>query len=378
MTNFIKMLRGRGWHAGVYCCGSCWVADHGWNGYDGRDYLREIGVYEGVCQDRFGRYYEGVGAIFRNSYFGCLGTEKMRGVARSFVDRLLDWGVESLQYFDQNLGSVTFACFAKDHDHPPKPGKWMHDKMETIIGEMDEMAACKGESGAIHSAEAGLNETCLHLFAETELRTHADGFGSGTIPLYQYLFHECVIIQGMMGNAPEPYHLEIRNAANCVLGSLPGGVLTGDGTLLAKDTHNWSNWEPKIGDSENPFKMIRSATALRRGPADRFLVYGRMLRPPKVKTQRVEWSWGEKNNSLDAVFSAAWQSPEGRLGVVLANWTADEREVTVFENRLETSSELTVYMAGEKVESYKTAYDGTSLSLKIPPFGCALVTADYE
>ena len=93
--------------------------------------------------------------------------------------------------------------------------------MAQFMAELHQSARDAGERGVVHSAESGLNEVCLPLFQETELRTFPPDYGVDTIPLYQYLFHECVVLQGMMGNAPEPYHLALRNATNCVLGGNP-------------------------------------------------------------------------------------------------------------------------------------------------------------
>ena len=99
------------------------------------------------------------------------------------------------------------------------------------------------------------------------------------IPLYQYLFHECIIINGMCSVGPEPFSLTIRNALNGVLGEIPGGVMTGDGTLLNRETFNWAAWEPKVGDNDDALEVIRTVTAMRRGPGRDFLVFGRMQRP---------------------------------------------------------------------------------------------------
>jgi hypothetical protein len=61
-----------------------------------------------------------------------------------------------------------------------------------------------------------------------------------------------------MGWAPEPYHMQIKNAANCVWGAIPEGVLTGDGTFLNKDTPHFAPWDPKVGSNEDALEMIRT------------------------------------------------------------------------------------------------------------------------
>jgi hypothetical protein len=213
----------------------------------------------------------------------------------------------------------------------------------------------------IHSAEATVNEYCLPLFQETDLRVFPPGYGNDIIPLYQFLFHECIVLQGMMSSGQEPYHLEIANAANAVLGEIPGGVLAGDGSLVTRDTNNWAPWQPVVGDPDKGLAMIRSVTALRRGPGKDFLVFGRMLRPAGVEDiPLIEWKQDGVTQRVPAVFHSAWQAPDGRTGVVLANWTDRDHVVTVRDDRLA--------MAG--------AADG--LAVTVPALGCALLAGEVS
>ena len=300
MAEFTRQARQRGWHIGSFCNGSRWVVGHLWNGYDGRDYYRRHGGDASVCREADGtRWCENWDQSWRPSYPCCLGATPTRRTAVDFVKRLIGWGFESIQFFDQNCGAATFVCFADDHAHPPGPGKWMLAVMEQTVGEFQDAARAAGETGVINSAEAGVNECCLPLFQETDLRAYPPGHANDFVPLYQFLFHECIIIQGMMGSAPEPYHLPIRNAANCVFGEIPGAVMIGDGTLLNKDTMNWAPWEPKVGSDEDAVEMIRTVTALRRGPGKDFLVFGRMLRPATVEgILTVEWTHDKRSHRI--------------------------------------------------------------------------------
>ena len=340
MKNFMAELQKRGWHGGCFSSGTRYAFDHCWNGYDGYDYLDEIDAYKGISETATGELWqENWDTWLRSSYAACIGSDKGRSTSLEMVGKLVDLGMESLQYLDQNNGSSTFPCFSDKHGHAPAPGKWMYESMKRLVTEMQSISIDKGIDTVIHSAESGLNETCLPFFQETELRIYPEGYGSNTIPLYQYLFHECIVLQGMMGNAPEPYHLAIRSAANCVMGSIPGGVLVGDGTLLDKDTNNWANWEPRYENQDNAFAMIRSVLELRRGAGKEFLVFGRMIRPAQVDgIEAVEWEWRGRKNRIPSVFHSAWQTADGKPGVVLANWTDRERKVKVTDGRLGTAN----------------------------------------
>ena len=85
-------------------------------------------------------------------------------------------------------------------------------------------------------------------------------------PLYSFLYHEFIIIQGGFGVAPTPYHLQIRSAYNLVMGEIPGAILTGDGLYLTA-TLNWAPWEPPVGSNDDSLAMLRATAALRRGKA---------------------------------------------------------------------------------------------------------------
>ena len=134
------------------------------------------------------------------------------------------------------------------------------------------------------------------MFQETDVRAIPEGYykadelTENAIPLYTFLFHENIILHGTMSRGPEPFHVPIANALNGVLGEIPGGVLTGDGTLLDKDTWNWAEWEPKVGNPDDGLEMIRVVTALRRGAGKKYLVYGRMHETGKGR--------GNQNHSM--------------------------------------------------------------------------------
>lgn len=336
VKNFAGMARRRGWRVGTFCNGSRWVFSHKSSGYEGSGYVMEHRGMDSVCRTPKGDpVSEPVGG-FRQSYECCLGSALTRRIAVDYVSHMIGWGFESLQFFDQNNGAATFPCYASAHEHPSAPGKWMTEKMEETMAEFRRAASEASELQVAHSSESGINEYCLPLFQETEFRMWPPGHGTGEdIPLYQFLFHECIVIQGMMGWGPEPYHMQIKNAANCVWGAIPGGVLTGDGTFLNKDTPHFAPWQPKVGSNEDALEMIRTVTALRRGPGKDFLVLGRMLKPAGVKgIQMMEWQSEGRQHRVPSVFHAAWQAPDGRFGIVLANWTREKQAVVIQDARL--------------------------------------------
>ncbi len=376
VIRFARMCRQKGWRVGSFCNGTRWVLGHHWNGYDGRPYFREHGGDQSVSREADGRFwYENWDASWRPSIIQCMGTPLTRRIAVQFVERLLAWGLESVQFFDQNCGAATFPCFANDHGHPPAPGAWMARAMAETVAEFRLAAERAGKREAVQSVEMCCNEHDLQLFQQSDSRVHPPGHRTSAgevIPLYQFLFHECIIMHGMMSLGPEPYHVQIANAANGVLGEIPGGVLTGNGTLLDKDTYNWGPWEPRRGDPEAGLEMIRTVSAMRRGPGRDYLVYGRMQKPGAIEgVVTVKWTLEGKRHAVPSVFHTAWVAPDGRFAVALANWTSRARRVRVRDPRLaQGATEYVVARAAsKKARRVAKGYLGVS----VPPLAMVLL-----
>lgn len=382
VKRFVALARRRGWRVGSFCNGTRWVTGHLWNGYDGRAYYRQQRGSAGVCRTPGGgEWSEAWDRSWRPSYACCLGAAPTRRIASEFVERLIGWGMESIQFFDQNMGAATFPCFASGHGHPPVPGKWMAARMREVMASFQRAARRAGEDAVIHSTEAPCNETCLPMFQQCDVRVIPPGHTSNYdfMPLYHYLYHECITMQGGMGMGPEPHHLPTRNACNAVLGEIPGAVMIGDGTLLNKDTGNWASWEPRVGSDDQAVAVMRSALALRRGPGRDFLTLGRMLRPADVNEgEPVVWESASRMNRIPPIFHAAWRSPDGRAGVALANWTDQPRAAGLRDERLGRS--LTEHVSGRRLEKRARGLRraGARFDVTVPALGCVLIEGEGE
>ena len=377
VTRFAAMARERGWHVGSFSNGTRWVMQHLYNGYDGREYFERCHGERSVCRRHDGEMWAEIwDANWRPSYICCMATELTREIAIDFVKRLIGWGLESIQFFDQNCNASTFPCFAIDHGHPPTPGKWMAAAMEEMVAAFQQAAVEAGEAGVIQSTENPCNEYCLPLFQQSDVRVSPPCSGRGDfVPVYHYLFHECTIMHGMMSTGAEPFALPIRNAWNGVLGEIPGAVMTGDGTLLNRETFNWAPWEPKVGSDDDALEMMRTVTAMRRGPGKDFLVYGRMQRPAELTgVDLVEWEHDGRQYAVPAVAHAAWQAPDGRFGVVLANWTTTNRSVILSDARL--GKMTVIHTCGQQVEKSTAGVGTNGLPVTIPPLSCVLIVTE--
>jgi len=381
LTEFTKLARERGWHVGTFCNGTRWVTHHHWSGYDGVEYLEQQGGKKSLCRTHDQQFWrESWDQTWRPSHPACLGVPMTREIAIDFVEQVVGYGLDWIQFLDQNVGCSTFPCYASDHGHPAAPGKWMTRGMQELLDSFHRLVQeteqqSHGKRKIAISVETPPNEYFLPNFDLCDVRVIPLGHTRTErefIPLYHFLYHEFIVIQGGFGSAPEPYHMPIRNSYNLVVGQIPGGVLTGDGRLLNKDTFNWAPWEPPIGNNDDSLTVLRRTTALRRGKAKDFLVYGRMQRPADVSgIKTIRWQWGGRDHQIPAVFHSAWKSPQGRLGIVLANWTTEPQTVSVVDSRL--NHQAVVSISSKELKSRVSLADHTDLKVSLPPLSCALV-----
>ena len=385
LREFTQMARDRGWHIGTFCNGTRWVVGHYWSGYDGEEYFAEHGGDHCICRTASGApWKEKWDETWRPSYPCCLAVPMTRKIAMDFVRRVVDDGLDWIQFLDQNVGCATFPCYARDHGHPPVPGQWMTEQMQLLAGAFREQAQNTLERSAgarklAFSVEVPVNEVFLPYFHICDIRVVPPGhdypWAPAFVPLYHYLYHEMILIQGGFGSAPEPYHLQIRNAYNWVVGEIPGAVMKGDGTLLNLDTMNWAPWDVEVGDNDQALQMLRATTTLRRGAARDFLVYGRMLPPAQVEgIATIRWQHGGRDHQIPSVFHAAWQAPDGRFALALANWTDEWQDVSLDEPRLGATP--TLYCVAPAPHTVRRTRAGGGWELSLPPLSCTLVESD--
>ena len=76
---------------------------------------------------------------------------------------------------------------------------------------------------------------------------------------------------------------------------------------------------------------------------------------------------------VPAVAHACWEAPDGRWGVVLANWTRDPQTVMLCDARLGES--VVVDSCGRTTTTARVAAGDRELAVTVPPLGCVLVSS---
>ena len=378
LRDFIKLARERGWHVGEESNGTRWVIGHHWSGYYGENYFKENNGEYSVCRTHTGEAWISTwDESWRVSYYCCLGTSLTHKIAEDHVRKLIDMGFDWIQFLDQNVGCCTFPCYATNHAHPPSPGKWMTEEMFNLLNTFRKLAAEQPQRHIAFSVECTACECFLPYFQIVDTPFVVPGHiihgrRWQFLPLYHFLYHEFILMWEEHGHAPEPYHLPIRNAYNLVIGVIPGAKLKGDGQLLNKDPW-WAPWYPQVGNNDDALQMIKVTTDLRRSKGKDFLVYGRMLRPAKVENIKIiRWQEGGNDHQIPAVFHAAWQAPDGRIGVVLANWTTEAQELCIIDERL-GDKVLETISSSDGLESKMLVSENGSFHVTLPGLSCILL-----
>ena len=380
LKRFASLARERHWHVGSYSNGTRWVTAQLWSGYDGADYFRQQQGAKSVCRTVEGDLWRELWDIaWRPSYTGCLGSQQTHAIAVDYVNHLVANGFDWIQFLDQNVGCSTFPCYSPNHGHAPQPGKWMTVAMTRLLDSFQQIAdrahtESSGNRTLAFSVESTPNEFFMPRFPVCDVRVSPPGHTgilAGYVPLYHFLHHEFLLLQGGFGFGPEPFHQPIQTAYNFVLGEICGGVLTGDGTLLGKDSINWAPWEPPIGSDNDALEMLRHATALRRAEARRHLVFGRMMRPvSRFECQTIRWTYEGRSSAIPAAFHAAWQDQDGGFALAVANWTKDEQRILIEDERFAASNRIVIHAAKPSSGLW---VPGSALAM--PPLSCAIIQA---
>ena len=251
----------------------------------------------------------------------CIGSDRTQRRWKDWFRKLMDLGAVALE-FDLQLGGYPPVCYSDKHGHPPGYGPWMHQKMLAFLREIQRMAHTRDRE-AILSVE----DVCETWIQSNDLMLTRP-YHLGRIPLFNYLYHEYIPFLGGDGRN-ELAHPEtelMQQAAN---------FISGNQSWLMVGINDYD-----FGANRNYpiFSLLRNILRAQRTYAHPYLVFGRMLKPVQVKTATVKverWLPPGKEVleppkvDVPAVMSSVWQSPEGKTGYVLVNWTGSQENVTL-------------------------------------------------
>jgi hypothetical protein len=306
MREFMAKAREKGWHPFIYGDGLCWVTSQENTNYDGMAYFHSHGGETAVARGWDGKFIEDVWP-WRKNYVACVGTEGGRQMVTDMTRKMAELGPDVIQQFDQGPGPK--ACYAADHGHPPVPGPWMTAAFDGLIKAHIEAARSVNPSVAM-SCEGAPPETHLQNFQIWDSRAR-------TCPLFSFLYHEYANgHEGFYTNRVNDEALLLSVARALVTGYMVNVTLRDKGQI----EYDWDQtWTRAVPDQNAILDWAKRINHFRAGIARDYLIYGRMLRPWMVsKVTERDFGWGKE----PLVQSATWRAPDGKIGIVLANYAS--------------------------------------------------------
>ena len=249
----------------------------------------------------------------------------------SLATQLGQHGVDLIQ-MDGNPGQ-TGICYASSHPHPPGGGDWWFQDYAQIYA--DVRAAGRTANPDFAMGGEGYAEPFLNLTdsgwdaTSTGLDPSAIGDGSVSdhtkasfIPLWQAVYHDYTLTYGMIAMIDGQYMPYYRRGLGIELvwGEIP--MFEGDDGL----PYTLARFDPTM------VQYLQRIVTLRTTYGYRFVVLGRMLRPPQPSVPKyyvppaTNIPYTAANTSgfyTPSILSGAFQSPEGDAALIFTNVSDD-------------------------------------------------------
>ncbi len=235
----------------------------------------------------------------------------------------------SVIHFDQECSGAYSAsvCWARDHDHPPGNGRWIHLAMADLYQKISDACRPIDPDFALSMEEPNeLYLPWLNLCQERPFGITPEwpviSPATRSVPLFLYLYHENLIGWAAFYPWKSGGHPCYSLAKGFTIGQMPGLV----------PTRSLRRWKP---DTQRPFMTLleRCMTGYQTFAHD-YLVWGRMERPLTLPIPQRHFKWAPKGKEsqalvVPAVSHQVWSLDDGRIGIVLVNPETKARELAV-------------------------------------------------
>ena len=345
LSDFVEAMHKDGDYVGLYASGINWTDKSVFcPEYDMTKYRLENNIDDILCRDENGELEpEKCVRSVRSGYHMCPSCDETKRITYEQTDKIAECNIDYLQYFDQNCGGAPDHCYSKNHGHVPVHGKWSNDEMKDILKNIVERMNDRGAS-CLLGAESSPSDCFIGELRTNDLRFEwpmslapFTGLLQGNcVPAFQYVFHEysmnfmgnqCIfdsIFPGKLNHKS----LNLRLAYSFAAGDMLTVVLKSGGEIH----YNWgASWLVPGPCQKETKAFIKELSAMRRGLAKKFLLYGRMEKVDVKVSGSVSLSGkDDKTITYPAVFASAW-SYENEKAVILVNHTTQTQKVELCE-----------------------------------------------
>lgn len=337
---FVDKLHATGNLVGLYASGIGWTDESVlWPDYQKKKYREENGLIDIMCAapDQSVPHSLICNGPIRWGYDMCPANSFVKDCVIGEITKVIDSGVDYLQYFDQNLGGMSELCFSKKHGHLPVHGKWAVDAMNDLYAAVEKLIEEK-HAEIVIGCEAAAAESYNRTLTFSDLRYNINYYFGKAVPAYAYVYHQYLF--NFMGNentfnvavpnTKNPFSLHFRMAYSFAAGDILTGVLNGKGELF----WDWGTvWDVESPDQATLLQLMKNLIRLRKGPAADYLTAGRMIRPIAYRTDgtfrlvRCDDTVVEYAN----VLSSAWEIAPDNRAQLFVNFTDSDKTVILSE-----------------------------------------------
>jgi len=265
----------------------------------------------------------------RLGYDMCVAREWTQKTVLDEFGKLAAFGLDYVQFFDQNIGGGTLLCYSREHGHPEIPGAWQTRAMSSLQKEMLDSAGGSPVIGAEASAATPYVKNLVFNDARACFT-----FGRGLpVPGYAYVFHE--FICNFMGNQcgihfyidskKNPWNLFYRTAYAFHCGDMLSILLGPEGKIF----WNWGlKWNAAAPPPQEPeLRLLRSLNQLRK-QYPQFLFEGKMI-PEFIRWEAdtVSLVLTNRTETIPRILASAWEDSSGNRIEFLTNFLPDPCEI---------------------------------------------------
>ena len=328
-------LHARGHLLGVYGSGTSYTMKSKINDYSGEAYYQAHELADSmVCGYKGERIVNSCDAI-RTSEAFCLTEDAGKAILTEQTMILADEKVDFFQILDQNLGGCNFPCYAKNHHHPPIPGRWQYESMRIFLDELNRKIAESG-SQMLLGCECAAAGPLLTAMPFNDLRDNFNFPNGLPVPAFSYVFHKYANNfhgnQCLMGQLIDfekcPDNLQYRLAYGFSMGSILTVTLRDTGEI---DWGAAADWDKNPPPQEPAVQLIRELNKIRKNYTQ-FLIHGEMTKPRhKLECGTYEIFLQQKDLEslkVPSVMQSAWQSSCG-YAEFFVNFLSREQKISI-------------------------------------------------
>lgn len=305
---------------GVYCSGFGYTINSNLVNYNMQAEYDAKELHHGMCASPTNQVeISKICTDQRSGYDICPASEVGRKLLDEAYQPLFESKLDYVQILDQNHGGGQYLCYSRDHGHPPAPGKWMTENMQSMLTDWNEKAP-----QMLFGCESAAAEPFIGNMLFSDNRFEINYWMGNPVPLYAYLYHEYV--RNFMGNQvscpflSEEDTLRYRLAYSFAAGDAMTVVLNPDGKII-------SHWGTRdfvhLPDQEKALTLIENLSRFYKMKASPYLYAGRMLPNGNIQCQTVEYTIKKRDTEFKRAFptvlATAWEALDGSRAQILVN-----------------------------------------------------------